>query len=296
MAYFDMGVDVLTHFLRRVGELFPNDTTLANADRLIDAKLHCQTGYWDFCALKPWRWARVDPPVQFASPAKVTGSVTVPITAGATSITLGATIATSMAGRKFIMDSEGIPFRILAHTAGTAVLTFQAGYTGIDLTGSFTIFQDELFVADDILAFPVLTELHTGDTITVLPEKEYRERFPRNVNGSPRAQYATFITDQKIALAPWTNDARLFEMSYNVRPDPLTFDGNVSTDTPICPRNARELIGVFGLRRLMVDRRDQRIQVIQAEIQERLNILGGADLSLNPPRSIPKRGSRVSGR
>lgn len=278
--------------------MFPSDTSPTNADRVIDAKLHTMTGYWDFAALKPWRWVRSDPPAAFTALPPHLNSITGGgLVQGSTAVTLAAVVPVglgSMAGRKFFMDSEGIPVRISTHVAGTAALVLQAGYPGIETSGSCTLFQDEYTVAPDILAFPVITEQHTGDQVTVLPEKEMKQRFPRNINGTTRAQYASFITQSKVRIVPWTTNYRLFECTYNQRPAALTFDGNVATDTPVCPQNARELIGLFALRRVMTDKRDQRIQVIQAEIQERLSILTSAELSLNPPRVFVPRGFRVS--
>jgi len=296
VAYFDTGQDLLAYFLRRCGELFPNDTSIGNADRLIDAKLHTLTGYWDFCAMRPWRWARVDPPVQFATAAKETNSITAGgLTVGSVTVTLDAVIATSQAGKKFSMDGERIPFRISAHTAGTAVLTLAAGYTGVVLSGPCTIFQDEYLVATDILAFPVLKNLHTGGSVRVVPEAELEERFPRNVQESAHSQYAAFIGDGKVRLVPWTPEAQLWECRYNFRPVPLTWDGVGATDTPICPRQVREVIALFGLRRVMTDKRDARIQVIQAEIQERLSVGTSAEMSMAKPRRFVPAGSRVAG-
>ena len=107
------------------------------------------------------------------------------------------------------------------------------------------------------------------------------------------ARHACFITQNKVSIAPWTTDARLFECSYNQRPAVLTYDGVAGTDTPVCPRQQRELIGLFGLRRLLIDKRDTRVTQIQDEIREKLALHGIAEMTLSKPRVFVRPGSRV---
>jgi hypothetical protein len=295
MAHFDTGSDILANFLRRAGELFPNDTTIANADRNIDAKLYATGGYWDFCGARPWRWARLDPPIQVLSTAKQ--AVTANSISGAT-VTLSATIATTQAGRKFYLDADAIPHRISAHTAGTAILTLVTTYAGSGTSGAGTIFLDELTLTsgDDILAYPLLKEMHAAyDEVTIIGEAEFITKFGRNVQSadSVRRRFAAFITENKVQLGPWPTEARLFECSYNQRPSPLTYDGVAGTDTPVCPRNQRELIGLYGLRRLLIDKRDKRVEIIDAEIREKLALYSSHEISFSRPRVYVRRGSRV---
>lgn len=296
MSYFDTGQDILANFLRRSGELFPNSTTIADADRIIDAKLYCQSGYWDFAAWKPWRWARLDPAIQVLSVAKQ--EVTVSSISGAT-ITLSATIATSQAGRKFYLNADGIPHRITSHTAATATLTLVTSYAGTGTSGAAVIFMDEITLTsgDDILAYPLIQEPHTGNNLDIISEQEFRERVEHfgqleEADGVAR-RYACFITQNKIRIKPWTTNARLFECSYNQRPGLLTFDGVAGTDTPVCPRNQRELIGLFGLRRLLIDKRDGRVETINAEIKEKLALYGLGEMTFSKPRIYVRPGARV---
>lgn len=291
MAQLDTGQDILAHVARRAGEILPTETSVANSDHLIDTKLYIQSAYWDICALKPWRWARKR--TQFVSIAEVTGTVG---NISGTTVTLGANISTSMAGRKFYIDSDGIPFRISAHTAGTNTLTLAVSYTGDATSGAFTIFQDEITVASDILAFPMIKELHWGDYIELIPEGEAEKFYPRNLYGTISARYAAFITDATIRLIPWTKEARLFECSYNYRPDPLTFDGVAATDTPIVPRDNRIAIAQRALSRIYTDKRDARLQIVQAELDEILSKMSSTDVTFGKPRIRPSPNLTVSGR
>jgi hypothetical protein len=287
-ADFDTGQDILRNMIRRAGEILPTDTDTSNADHLIDAKLYIQKAYWDLCALKPWRWARRRK--QFVSIGQVTGSVS---NISSTTVTLSATVATSMAGRKFLMDSDGIPCRISAHTAGTDTLTLEVAYTGAATSGTYTIFQDEITVASDILAFPTITELHTGDDILVVPENELLQDYPRNVRGSVRTQYATFISDTQVRLCPWTYEPRLFEVTYNRRPSALTFDGVANTDTPVVPQESRAAIAQLALKLLYADKRDGRLQSVQAEFNESLHVMSAKEITFAKPRMFVPRRARI---
>jgi hypothetical protein len=290
VAQLDTGQDILAHVIRRAGEILPTDTSVANADHLIDAKLYIQSAYWDICALKPWRWARKR--TQFASLASYTGTIG---SISDTSVTLGSAIASSVAEYKFIADSDGIPHRISAHTAATTAVTLATSYTGDATSGNYTIFQDEITVASDIMAFPIIKELHWGDSLVVIPEGEMEKMYPRNIWGSTTSKYATFITDTKIRISPWPLEARLFECSYNYRPDPLTWDGVALTDTPIVPRDSRIAIAQRALAKIYADKRDARVEVVQAELDETLAKMSASDTTFGKPRIRPNRGSSVSG-
>lgn len=280
MANFDTGQDILRNILRRGGDILPTETSETDADHLIDVKLYINAAYWEICALKPWRWCRRRK--QFASVAETTGSVT--SISGAT-VTLSATVATSMAGRKFYLDSDAIPHRISAHTAGTDTLTLETSYTGSEEDGTYTIFQDEIDTGQtDILAYPMIIELHWGDQLIVVPEGELLKNYPRNIFGTTRAQYAAFISDADIRIAPWTKDARLFEVIYNYRPSALTFDGDSGTDTPIVPQDSRIAIAQRALAKMYADKRDQRLELVQKEMDETLARMSATETTFGKPR------------
>jgi hypothetical protein len=280
VANFDTGQDILQNILRRGGDILPTETVTSSADHLIDVKLYTNAAYWEICALKPWRFNKKRK--QFASIAKVTGSVS---SISGTSVTLSATIATSMAGRKIFLDGDGIPHRISAHTGGTDTLTLEASYTGSQTSGTFTIFQDEIDTGQtDILAYPMVVELHTGDGLIVVPEGELLREFPRNIQGTTRAQYAAFISQSAVRLAPWTESARLFEVVYNYRPPALTFDGVANTDTPVIPQESRIAIAQRALAKMYADKRDQRLEIVQKEMDETLARMSATETTFGKPR------------
>jgi len=264
-------------------------------DRLIDAKIYVNEAHWWVCAVRPFRWARKSPPKQFVSIAQ--DQVTVVSIAGAV-VTLSATLTPSRVGRKFFVDSDGIPHRIASHDDATAILTLVTPYTGSVTSGAGTIFQDELTVATDILAWPDIIDVRSGSRMLVITEHELREMYPANVHGVTRGtRYGAFITDSVLRIAPWTSEVRLFECAYNHRVAPLDFSGNPLTDTPIVPQNFRGIIAWRAEAKLMADKRpeDKRRETAEREVTDLLTAMQNVEAGFHKPRSWVPRGHRVSG-
>ena len=294
MANYDTGQDLLGYVLRRAGDILPTagptDASVATSDRYLDAKLTLNQAYLEICALKPWRWNRKR--TQFLSLAEITRTVT---SISSATVTLSAIISASMTGRKFMLDSEGIPFRISAHTAASDVLTLAVAYSGSETSGAGTIFQDEITVATDILAFPQVKQLHLGDELDLVPEEELNRLVPRNASGSTRARKGAFISASVLRIAPWTTEARLFECTYNYRPSLLTFDGVAATDTPILPQEHRVVIGDRALEKIYADKRDARTEIAAKNVAETFARMSGTEITFGKPRVYVKRGQSVSG-
>ena len=294
MADFDTGQALLRHVLRRAGQILPTATDETVADRLIDAKLYVTEAHWWLCGLRSWRWARKNPPAQFVSIAE--DEVTVSTIAGAT-VTLSATITATRAGRKFLVDADGIPHRISAHTAGSAVLTLATAYTGEATSGAARIYQDELTVASDILGWPDIREVRTGAPLEVIGETELRALAPANSRSVTRnVRYAAFITDAILRIVPWTTEARLFECAYNVRASALTFDGVAATDTPLVPQTFRPAIAWRACVKIAEDRRDERRKEFQADLDEVVARMQAIEQSFARARQWVPPGHRISGR
>jgi hypothetical protein len=199
-----------------------------------------------------------------------------------------------MVDRKFYIDSDSIPHRILAHTSGTDTLTLQTAYTGSATSGPFTIFQDEVDTGlTDILAFPVLSELQWGEPVLVVPEGELASNYPRNTIGQDVVRYAAFLTTSVVRLVPWTTEAQLYELSYNRRPAALDFGGGAA-DTPIVPQDSRIAIAQRALMKLYNDKRDERLQIVQAEFNETLARMSATESTFGRPRLRASASGRVT--
>lgn len=285
MADFNTGQEILEHVIRRAGEILPTETSTASADHLIDAKLYINEAYKDICALKPWRWARTSK--QFNSVAQQEISVT---SISTTTVNLSTSISDSMTGRRMFLNSDGIPHRILSHTAATSTLTLESAYTGESTADDGIIYQDTLDICTDFLAFPTVRQLDWGDELTLIQETELFRMYPRNIYGSFRARYGAFLfADEtlRIRIAPWTTDAHLFEITYNYRPDSLTFNSDSTTDVPILPVDSRSAIAHRALVKIFADKRDQRVEIAQREFSEQIDKMSSVETSANKPRLVP---------
>ena len=246
MADFQFGADILQDVL------FRSDEPATGSDYEAAAKRYINRVYWDVISWAAWAWAIKYPPGVFQTVAKVTGTATV--TEGSTSVTLGATVATSMINRKFQIDNEGVPYRISAHTAGTAAVTLDAAYT--ESTGSalaFTIFQDEYQLSTlTIRPFSFWFRNRPQGRVTPVNDEEMRAKtwYISSVN---QVFEIAMIDDQRVRIRPWTEDAITIEYDYVERQSALTFD-STSTDTPIVPEDDRHVLADWACHYLQTDK------------------------------------------
>ena len=96
MANYFYGQDILTDVLFRGGER--QDLTGSVSDYLAATKRYIMRAYYDILGDYPWPTALADPPGVISTIAKVTGTAT--CTEGSASVTLSATVADSLTGRK----------------------------------------------------------------------------------------------------------------------------------------------------------------------------------------------------
>ena len=298
MAELDTGLDILTHLLQRGGDILPTQTSadVQSGDYYLTMKTLVNQAYWELCGLRRWSWARKQPPVQFTTvPAITTGSATAIV---GNVVRLNGLLLNTVADRKFMLVSEAVPHRIQSHVPGSNELFLVTQYTGRDTSGPCLIFQDEYEPATDILAFPDIRDLQTGSRIITIPEGEMRLLYPRNVNRITRwgaITYAAFVGDNKVRLAPWPECPLLYEISYNYRPPALDFSGNAATDTPIIPRQWRQILGLVVLSKLWTDKSDARFARIREETDVVMRSMRGSEMSLQKPRSFVPRGHRIMG-
>lgn len=248
MANYDTGSDILSDILTRASE-----PTNGTSDYEAAAKRYIQQAYWDIYSWARWGWNLKYPPGVFQTVDKATGTATV--TKGSATVTLGASIATSMAGRKFQIDNEGVAYRVSTHTAGTATLTLDVVYT--EASGSaqaFTIYQDEY-------------QLATGANGVIKPYRFwYRNRPDTEIRiltaqdqgrqlryGSVYVYDIALITNDRVRVRPWPEEAKTIEYDYSERQSALTFD-STANDTPAIPVDDRVVIAYLALAWLETDK------------------------------------------
>lgn len=290
MAAYTYGADIFADVLFRGGEPVSGSNYEAAVKRYI------WRAYIELLKSGPRLSARKDPPGIIDTVAQVTGDAS--ITKGSTALTLDASIATSMSGRKIKFDNEDVPYRITAHTGGDTAVTLDAAYKEDTVTsGDYTIFQDEYDLASDcLIPWEFWYRSHPANHIT--PESiDYVDRL------NPSRLYSTadgplkkvaMINEKKVRIIPWTEDARTIEYSYTIEPTELTYD-STATDIPIVELADRYLIADIALGFLLFDKNDERFNGLMGILN---SVMAGSEnlkaLSRHS-RMAPRKGRGLSG-
>lgn len=257
--YLETADLILQDVLGRAGE--KTAITGSNvSDYLARAKRYVQHAYFDVLEHAPWPWALKDPPGVLTLAAKQTGTAT--ITEGSTAVTLGATIATSMAGRWFHVDSLNVPYRITAHTAGTNALTLDAPYQEDSVSaGACTIWQDEYTLATDCLKpWAGWDRNNPASRVDIVGMSEMRDRYPNRYTPGIHARLMSVVRGNKVRIRPWPETQGVtLEYDYTVAPAAdFTFDGTAATDTPVIPLIDRSILSDAATGQLMLEKNDPR--------------------------------------
>lgn len=235
---------------------FGNQPGGPNDDYASQVKTAIRATYWDFLQLHPWWFARAGRPFALAIAAKQ--SVTVQSIAGAT-VTLSASIATSQVNKKLAINANNVPYVIIAHTAGTALLTLDAAYVETPASGAATIFQDEYVCPATCLKpwGPLKSRGPFERLVDILLEREWKARYDWKILsgiGPIEAAYvvrgqidpATGLIAPVLRVAPWTDTAMVLEGEYTEFHD-VDFSGAVATDSPKLPRPDRWVLAERAL-------------------------------------------------
>lgn len=295
MAYYEYGQDILQDVLFRCGE--PTDLTGGTvSDYLSAAKAYVQRSYQDIIGLHPWPWALKDPPGILNVEAKKTNTAT--ISQGGTSLTLGTSISDSVAGWWVKIDSENVPYRITAHTAGTTAITIDATYKETSASASAcTIFKDEYDLASDCRKVWRAWDRNspTRDIEVIQPGEMHQLHTRRSVSGVGSI-WMSVVRDKIARLSPWpvTDDVTI-EYDYTVECDTdLTFDEGTD-DVPIVPAVDRHVISDAATVLLMLDKNDKRAQSIADLASGKINTMVTTYITTGKFKRYTKRGQGVWG-
>ena len=257
---WENGLSIAEYGLRRANELKIEQ----NTDFVADYKDYVNLAYWDIVGEFPWLWAVKYPPYAIATVPPMT--VAASTTAGLASVTLGADPG-PVAGRKLVMESDGVPIRILSNIGG--VLTLVTPYP-TSTAGVGMIFQDEYPVPTDILIPLMLKSLSSGGEVEPLTQDLFNASYGRNT-GSGKIQSYTYLTEKMVQIAPWSPQIELLELWYTYLPPALDFSGAAATDTPIVPLNLRWIIADRALFYLLTDMEDDKGALIIQNASVRLH-------------------------
>jgi hypothetical protein len=293
------GLDIINNFLWRVRQL---QLLKEGQTEFYDvARDHVNRAYYEILTDKPWPWALKDPPGVLNVVAKVTGTAT--IAHDSTSITLGATISSSMAGRWFEIDSEEVPYRISAHTAGTASLTLDATYKEVAVSyGAFTIYKDEYTLASDCLRVWGAKNRNDPNGIVDVVDANYmheelpdRSTYSVNSGGKNNTQITmTIVQGEKARISPWPDtDDITIEYSYCVKPtSDLSFD-KTTNDTPLVPLESRYVISDKAMFNLLSDLGDEKMLTFDGIVKRGIQKMVDNYLTSGKPKAYVKSGTGI---
>ena len=274
MALEDLvtGQDLLYYALAHGGQ---SSSTQDDYASIVKAAI--RKNYYEILLLEPWLFALNPTPGTIATVANQ--SVTVDSITD-DDVTLSATIATSMAGRKFYLDNDQTVYRIPAHTAGTNLLTLDADFVETTTSGPATIFQDEYDLHANAMVIwgPLSLRGNAEQEIEVIGDRQFKARYNNGnwgVSGPPEyAREIAYSTDgaKRIQLAPSQSERVVIEYDYTRFHD-LDFSGTDPDDTPRIPQANRWVIAERALWDLLRVKNNDLAAAAWNRAEDHLNVM-----------------------
>ncbi|MFQ5485145.1 MAG: hypothetical protein ACE5DO_07410 [Desulfobacterales bacterium] len=240
------GQDLLFYCLKFAGQ-----SASTTDDYASDAKAAIRSNYWELLNKEPWPFALSSVPGVVTTVAEVKATAQ---SISSKTVTLSASISTSMAGRKMYMDGNQSMYRITAHTAGTNILTLDADYVDSETAGNITIYNDEYSLHANAMQVwgPFNLRGQFEREIDLINYNEFKAMYGYSrVTATGLTESATIIRNDssgnmQIQIAPWSTDRINIEYDYTEFHD-LDFTGSGVGDTPKLRREDRWIIAEFAL-------------------------------------------------
>lgn len=280
---------------------------IGQADREPEAMKYIQAGIVSVTAEGfPWTWASViDTPLRIFAPYTA-GTATVAVDSA--TVTLSAAPAAglgSFAGRKFYLDSEGVIYPVLSHTAGSTTVVLRTPYFGALTGGAFHLVRDTYDLQPDFLRPLAQSRGFLRDAsgrqqgCALYGLDEVRTRFPYpGLPGIPTA--ASMVGPKTLVLGNAPSEDRLYlydyiqHPTYNYPGHELAFDGGVNDVIPISPPEDGQVLEFFALAHLLNDRNDPRGRTFAEATVVKLADMKRLGLKLRKPRRWVGAAYRVS--
>ena len=245
---------------------------------ILDTKAYVRRAYRDLMAAARWPFALATRP----STITLRASIKVVVTAVAdTQLTLSLPIATSMAGRKIVIDNLNAWYRIIAHTPDTAIFTLDTTFIERNF-GPAHIFQDEYPLAKEVLTTHGPFRPRNGAMwwqIPLIPEPEFRAQYgssfpigPGPVEAACLIRSAALPSGEdgskfgpapQVQIAPWPDEDMVIEFDYTPRhlltldrALPGTYADPTMHDVPMVPFEWRHVIVDRATSFLLLDKKD----------------------------------------
>lgn len=287
------GKDLLFYVLKFAGQ--SASTTDDYADQ---AKAAIRSNYWELLCLEKWPFAMASSPGVITTVAK--SAVTVSSISGST-ITLSATIAASMAGRKFYVDSNQAVYRISAHTAGTGTLTLDATYVETETSGAGTIYQDEYALNSNCMKVwsPISLRGQFEGGIDIISPDLFKAKYGVGQTSAIGVTDAATIIrnnssgNMQIQIAPWSEDRINIEYDYTEFAD-LDFSGAGSADTPKLRKEDRWVVAEFALFTVFRNKDDTLADSAYIRAHRKLEEMKGRLIPYGKPQMWARSGNSLS--
>lgn len=253
-----------------------------NDDYAATVKACLRKEYAEFLQMHKWWFGLARRPAVLAiQPLQTVTAVTI---SGAT-VTLSSVIATSQADNKFCLQADGIPYRVISHTAGTNTLTLDTTYVEAQRSGAAWIYQDEYLAPSDCMKpwGPLRSRSNYQHIVDLLPDKQYDELYgswrlfgPRPVAaGKIGAGYQDPLTGQMqhvLTFAPLSDQALTLEFQYTKRVT-LDFSGSLATDAPVLPEEDRWVLAEKALWTLWRNKNDDLADSAELKAQKKIETM-----------------------
>jgi hypothetical protein len=291
MTNYFYGQDILQDALFRAGER--TDLTGTVSDYLTAAKRYVMRAYYDTLTEYPWPKSLSSPPGIINTLDKVTGTAT--FVKGSANVTLGATVATSLTGRKFYIDNEGVLYRVSAHTGGTDAVTLDATYKEDSGTGAFTVYQDEYDLASDFLTIHSAHDRAFSDgQIDILPEQLLNDLRSYGIGLEGWiVQEMAIIEGGKVRLRPWPTTSRTIEYVYVKRPTTLSWDATSNDIPSFIDEEHRHLLSDYATAFLQKDKKQEDWESTLKFYSEELLKMKGKHVLAQKTRWYPRPGQGI---
>lgn len=301
--------DLYTSLLNKLREQTSATATLNQAKSYINTALYDM--HIGFTEKFPWAERRST----LITRARYTTG-TVSISQGSTTLTGTSTVwtttdawgvANARAGGKIIINGTD-PIYEVSSVGGAGSITLASMYVGSTVTsGTYIYFEDEFALASDFLRPLGKQFFDDRREITILPRREFAERYPRNYR--PGRPSAAAILDlafngnttpvRKVVLSPTPDAAYLIPYQYVTSNLAVSSAGaaqaelSADADEPIVPKRYRHAIVLHALYHWYRDKKDdQRSQEARAEYVDLIaRISADGEVGQNRPRLRPRVGS-----
>lgn len=294
---YGTGQGILTSVLSRGDEL-----GIGSADLEADAKRYIQAGLVAITGEGfPWPWAEVNSALLQTYAPITTG--TAAVTNNSATVTLSVAQPISLAGRKFYLDSEGAVYPILAHTAGTAVLTLSVPYLGASAVGqAYHIVENCYDLAANFLRplqKPFFRDFQGNCHVDLIDEDElkFTYSYPGNL-GTPVV--VAMIGPKRIEFGPVPSTAKTYSYDYIKHPtygytgNELQFDGSANDVIIISPPEDGQVVEFYALAHLLNDKNDARGRTFAEATVVKITDMKRLGLKLRKPRNWIRPGYRAS--